>query len=135
IWRLRYSSPMNRRREIASILLAVGSLGMLGAPLAIVSTHPDLSTRSGRHLVGGALAITAIVILEVLICLIPLRRGEGWALWAAATPLLILGIPIFVIDAIYVPAATRAATLIAQAAGDLLAAGILVYLVRLRHLS
>src|SRR5438445_10306679 len=87
----------DRRREIASILLALGSLGMLGAPLAILSTHPDLSTRSGRHLVAGALAITAIVVLGVLVFLIPLRRGRGCARRRAAGPFVVLVSPVLVV--------------------------------------
>jgi hypothetical protein len=87
---------------------------MLGASYAILSRQPDLTTRTGRHLVAGALGIAALTAVEVLICAIPLRRGERWAQWAAAIPLFLLGIPIFVIDARFGPAHTRVATLLPQ---------------------
>jgi len=123
----------DRRVATAALLMAVGVLGMLGAPLTIVANHPDLTTRTGRHLAAGALAMTALVFLEVLICLFPLRRGEAWALWAAAIPLFVLGLPIFIIDAMFVPERTRFATLLPQGIGDLFAACILGYLFWLRR--
>jgi hypothetical protein len=109
--------------------MAAGVLGVLGAPVAILLQHPDLTTRAGRHLLAGALGITALVFVEVLICAGPLRRGEGWALWAAALPLLVLGLPMLVVDATFVPPRTRIATLLPQALGDAFAAAILLYLV------
>jgi len=57
-----------------------------------------------------------------------LRRGEGWALWAAAIPLVVLGFPIFIVDAIFVPAQRRFATLLPQGIGDLFALAVLGYL-------
>ena len=95
-------------------VLAVAYLGLLGASFAILSRRPDLTTRTGRHLVAGALGIAALAVVEVLICAIPLRRGERWAHWAAAAPLFLLGIPIFVIDARFAPPHTRVATLLPQ---------------------
>lgn len=112
-----------------AIVMAAGSLGMLAAPVMMVANHPDLTTRAGRHVIAGALGITALVFLEVVICLIPLRRGERWALWAAAIPLVVLGIPIFIVDAMYVPERTRFATLLPQAIGNLFALAVLGYLV------
>jgi hypothetical protein len=123
----------NRRYEIAATLLAVGLLGLLAAPITILSHHPDLATRTGRHLLAGALGLTALVCVEVVICLIPLRRGEGWALWAAAIPLVVLGIPIFIVDAIFVPAQTRFATLVPQGIGNLFALAVLANLFRQKY--
>ena len=113
-------------RPASSIILAIAYTGMLGASYALISDRPDLATRVGRHLWAGALAIAALVAVEVLICLIPYRKGETWARWAALLPFLILGIPIFVIDARYVPAATRLRTLLPQAIGLLFGIGILL---------
>ena len=110
-------------------LLAVAYLGMLGASFAILSRRPDLTTRTGRHLVAGALGIAALSVVEVLVCAIPLRRGERWARWAAAVPLFLLGIPIFVIDAAYGPAHTRVATLLPQGIAVLF--GLILVLVSL----
>jgi hypothetical protein len=118
----------DRRTAVAAIFLAIGVLGILAAPLTILSHHPDLTTRTGRHLLAGALGITALVLVEVLICVFPLRRGETWALWAAAIPLLVLGLPIFIVDVTFVPARTRFATLLPQAIGNLFAIGLILYL-------
>jgi cytochrome bd-type quinol oxidase subunit 2 len=95
-------------------VVAVAYLALLGASVAILSRDPDLNTRTGRHLVAGALGIAALSVVEVLICAIPLRRGERWAHWAAAVPLFLLGIPMFVIDARFAPPHTRVATLLPQ---------------------
>ena len=116
---------------VASVL-AAAYVGLLGASFAILSRRPDLTTRTGRHLVAGALGIAALAAVEVLICAIPLRRGERWAHWAAAIPLFVLGIPIFVIDAQHVPARTRVATLLPQGIAVLF--GLVVVLLALaRH--
>jgi len=125
-------TQINRYGTVA-VLLAVGLLGMLGAPIVILSHHPDLTTRTGRHLFAGALGIVALVLVEVLICLFPLRRGEGWALWAVAIPLVVLGMPIFIFDAIFVPARTKFFTLLPQAIGNLFAITLLAYLLWLRR--
>jgi hypothetical protein len=118
----------DRPAEIAAILLAAGLLGLLAAPITILSDHPDLTSRTGRHLLEGALGMTSLVVVGVLICLIPLRRGEAWAWWAVAIPLFVLGIPIFIVDAMFVPARTRFATLLPQGFGDIFAFALLGYL-------
>ncbi len=112
------------RPSRAPVLLAVAYTGMLGASVAIVSRRPDLETRVGRHLWAGALAVVALVVVEVLICLFPLRRGETWARWAAFVPFAILSVPIFIIDALYVSRQNLLATLLPQGIG--LFVGILV---------
>ncbi len=100
-----------------SALLAVASLGILAAPITILRTHPDLATRAGRHVFAGAMGLTAVALLECLLALFPLRRGDRWALPVAALPFLVVGLPIFVVDATYVPRAARFNTLAPQAAG------------------
>ena len=95
-------------------VLAAAYLTLLGASFAILSRRPDVTTRTGRHLVAGALGIAALAVVEVLVCAIPLRKGERWAKWAATVPLFLLGIPIFAIDVRYAPAHTRVATLLPQ---------------------
>ena len=119
---------VDRRVGVAAVLLAVGFLGILGAPLSMLLQEPDLTTSTGRHLLAGALGITALVLVEVLVCLFPLRRGERWALLVVAVPLLVLGLPVLLVDAAFVPARTRLATLAPQILGDAFAVGVLVYL-------
>lgn len=42
------------------------------AAYAILATQPDMNTRPGRHLLGGALAIASLSAVEVLIAIFPL---------------------------------------------------------------
>ena len=117
--RRKYGDPKMREdsghRTTAPIFLAAAYVTLLFASRAILSDGPRLETRVGRHLVAGALGIAALVAVEVLICLIPLRKGEIWAHWAAAVPFFVLGVPIFVMDATYGPRQTRLLTLLPQA--------------------
>jgi hypothetical protein len=129
------TEPYDRCSAAAATLLGIAMLGILGAPAAILLQHPDLATRTGRHLLAGALGIIALVFVEVLICMFPLRRGEPWAIWAVAVPLFTFGLPIFVVDALFVPARTRVATLLPQGIGDACAAGLLAYVAWRRHRS
>lgn len=98
-------------------LLFVSSLGLLAAPITIVKALPDLTTRTGRHTLAGVLALTAIAILECFLALIPIRRGERWAMAAAAVPFVIVGLPIFLVDAAYVAPERLWNTLAPQGAG------------------
>ncbi len=116
------SSVIRRRRTGSAMVAASYTLSGLAA-YAIFSTHPGLSTREGRHLFAGALAILSLAIVEALIALIPLRRGERWAFWAAVAPLLVLVIPVMLIDAANVARAHMTATLAPFIAGLLLAVG------------
>lgn len=91
------------------------------AAYSILATRPDLSTRSGRHLLAGALAIGSLSAVEVLIAIFPLSRGERWAFWAALLPLLSLVLPVMLIDATHVGSAHLLVTLIPFAVGLILA--------------
>ncbi len=101
-------------------LLVVSSLGLLAAPITIVKAMPDLTTRAGRHTLAGVLALTAVAVFECILALIPIRRGERWAVVAAAVPFAIVGIPIFLVDAAYVAPERLWNTLAPQGAGLLM---------------
>jgi hypothetical protein len=98
-------------------IVAVGALGLLAAAAAILPRQIDAGARVGRHLVAGALAVAALSMVEVLIALIPLRRGETWAFWASAVPVAVVGVPVVIVDASYVPAGSLFATLVPQVFG------------------
>jgi hypothetical protein len=98
-------------------IVALGALGMLGAAAAILPRHIDSGARIGRHVLAGGLAIVCLSVVEVLIALIPLRRGEVWAFWAAAAPPLIVGVPVVIVDAVYVAPSSLLATLLPQVFG------------------
>jgi hypothetical protein len=120
-----------RKSNRAALVLAIAYPSLMVAAATILSRNPDPTTRTGRHLWAGALAIVAVAIVEVLICAIPLRRGELWAHWAAAIPFVVLGVPIFVLDATYGPRETRMATLLPQAIPSLLV--LILLSLSLRH--
>ena len=94
---------MHSRRSAALrvgwILVAVSAVGLLAAPLAIVTNIQDLSTRSSRHAFAGALGLTALAILEFVLAVIPIRRAERWALFAAGVPFVVVGVPVLFVDA------------------------------------
>ncbi len=69
--------------------------------MAILLNRPDVHTKVGRHLWAGALGVASLSMVELLIALYPLRRGEKWAFWAAATPFVLLNVPVLVLDAAY----------------------------------
>jgi hypothetical protein len=103
--------------RVGSALLACSSVGLLAAPVTVLSAIPDLSTRAHRHAFAGALALTALAVLLCLLALVPIRRGERWAVGAAATPFLVVGLPVLVVDATHVAHARLFNTLAPQVAG------------------
>jgi hypothetical protein len=95
----------------------VGDLSLLAAAAAMLPHTMDPGARLGRHLVSGALAIAALSVVEVLVALIPLRRGELWAFWASAVPVAVVGVPLVVVDALYVPTVRLVGALVPQVLG------------------
>jgi hypothetical protein len=85
-----------------STILAIGASGIMAAPIAILSRRPDPTTTVGRHIWAGALALACLSILEILIALHPLRKGEKWAFAAAIVPFVGVGFPVLIMDAVYV---------------------------------
>jgi len=112
---------MTRKVRLGATILAIGALGLFAASAAIVLTNqPDPSTRAGRHLWAGALAIACLALQEIILALIPLRRGERWAVWAAAIPFLLVGVPVLYLDATYVEKSARLSTLMPQVISQLI---------------
>jgi hypothetical protein len=99
------------------VLLAASAVGLLAAPITILSNRPDLSARSGRHAFAGALGLAALAIIEFLLAVVPIRRGEKWALFAAGLPFVAVGVPVLLVDALNVAPQRLARTLAPQVAG------------------
>jgi hypothetical protein len=91
------------------------------AAYAILATRPDVSTRTGRHLMAGALALVSLAGVEILIAVFPLRRGEAWAFWAALLPVISLSIPMMLLDVTHVASSHLLVTLAPFMAGLILA--------------
>jgi hypothetical protein len=119
-----FSSPSTRFPSalLGSSLVALAyAIGGFGA-YAILSDNADLHTRAGRHLLAGALAIATLSAVEVLVALLPLRRRESWAFWAALLPFASLVVPTMLVDAVHVPPEHRFTTLTPFIVGLVLAA-------------
>jgi len=112
--------------RFGSTLLACSAVGLLAAPITIVAGIPDLTTRASRHAFAGALGLTALAILEFLLALFPVRRGERWALAAAAIPFVVVGLPVLVADATNVARERWWNTLAPQALGLVVGTAALV---------
>jgi hypothetical protein len=98
-------------------ILAAAALGILGASAALLSPRPAPWTRTGRHLWAGGLANACVALLLLAIAAVPLRRGEKWAFWAWVLPIALYGIPIAILDTLYVPRDRLLATLAPQFVG------------------
>ena len=104
-------NPSRSRLCWGSYLVALSYAIAILASFAILSTHPDVNTRTGRQLLAGALAIATLSVVEILVALFPLRRGEAWAFWAALLPLISLVLPMLLVDAGHVAPQHRFNTL------------------------
>jgi hypothetical protein len=100
-----------------SAILTVAAAGVLFASFAILSPRPNPWASAGRHLWAGALANACVALLLIVIAAIPLRRGEKWAFWAYLIPIALYGLPIAILDTIYVSRPNLLMTLAPQLAG------------------
>lgn len=111
----------SRRMRAGSALVALSYAFSAFAAYAILNTRPGVASRTGRHLLAGALAIVSLSGVEILIALIPLRRGEMWAFWAALLPLISLAVPVMLVDVTHVSSEHLLVTLVPFVAGLVLA--------------
>ena len=110
------------RLRLGASLVALSYALAAFAAYAVFSTRPDLTSRPGRHLFAGALAIVSLSAVEILIAIFPLRRGEKWAFGAAVLPMVSLVLPMMLVDATQVSSGHLFVTLLPFVAG--LALGI-----------
>jgi hypothetical protein len=118
--------PVPLGMRLGWILLAVSALGILAAPVTILRAIPDLTTRPSRHAFAGALGLAALAILEFVLAVIPIRRGERWALVAAVIPFVIVAVPVLIVDATYVARERLWNTLTPQVVGLVLGVASLI---------
>jgi hypothetical protein len=117
-----FSGRTARLRSIGCFLVALSyAVAGFGA-YAILRDSPDLHTRIGRHLLAGALAIVTLSAVEILVALLPLRRGDGWAFWVALLPFATLVVPMMLVDGSHVSPEHRLTTLAPFIIGIVLAA-------------
>lgn len=83
----------------------------------MISGGADPTTRTGRHLVAGALALATLSLVTLGLTLGPLRRGDRWAWWTVLAPILTVAIPIAALDAAFVRADMAFGTVAPQAMG------------------
>jgi hypothetical protein len=68
-----------------------------GHPALLSLVHGDPAAAGGM-LPGTALVVVALVAVEILIVLVPLRRGEVWAFGATLLPVVLVAIPRMLTD-------------------------------------
>ena len=103
--------------RVGWVLLAVAAAGLLAAPITILRNIVDLSTRPSRHAFAGALGLAALAAMEFLLAVVPIRRGERWAIIAAGLPFVLVGLPVLVVDATNVAPERLSRTLAPQVIG------------------
>ena len=103
--------------RVGWVLLAVAAAGLLAAPITILRNIVDLSTRPSRHAFAGALGLAALAAMQFLLAIIPIRRGERWAIIAAGLPFVLVGLPVLVVDATNVAPERLSRTLAPQVVG------------------
>lgn len=108
--------------RLGSAILAIGYLGLLTASIAIVSRDAEPSSAVGRHLWAGALANASLAAVEIFVVSVPLRQKQKWAWWAAGLPLVCYGLPILILDSIFVSSEKLVETLAPQVLGLITAA-------------
>ena len=102
--------------RVGWVLLAVAAAGLLAAPITILRNIADLSTRPGRHALR-CVGPGALAAMEFLLAIIPIRRGERWAIVAAGLPFVLVGLPALVVDATNVAPERLSRTLAPQVVG------------------
>jgi len=105
------------RHKLGVIIVAVATLGLGSASVAMLGQHPDVTTTTGRLLWAGALANASLALILFLIAVIPLRHGQRWAFWALCAPVILYGIPMLILDGTNVPRGDLVSTLAPQVAG------------------
>jgi hypothetical protein len=117
--------PVGSGRSLLGLGAALSTLAALGVlPAAFfvgLSPRIGLGSPVGRHIFAGALALGCLSLLLAVIAAGPLRRGEKWAFWAYAGALLVVGIPVVAVDALYVSRQSLFLTLAPQVMGLLTA--------------
>lgn len=100
--RLRITSMTESSKlRLSWKLIVAAYVGLSAASWGILDRGTDLSTANGRHLLAGALANAAFVILGITVTITSYRRGKRWA-WFANTIPFVYGIPIICLDSYYV---------------------------------
>ncbi|HEV3038659.1 MAG TPA: hypothetical protein VHA33_12865 [Candidatus Angelobacter sp.] len=61
----------------------------------VLRNHPDVPHKLAPDV---SLVSIAMIVVEIMIVLSPLRSGQKWALWAAAIPFVVVGIPRLISD-------------------------------------
>ncbi len=110
---------LSREKQLrrASVTLAAASVLLLSVSLVFLIDEPDPASRVGRHLIAGSLANAALAVTLFVVAVIPLRRGERWTFWVYLILCLLYGIPVFIVDMIFVRTENLVVTLLPQGVG------------------
>ncbi len=105
------------RHKIGIAVVAVSTVGLASASIAMLAQRPDVSTTIGRLLYAGAFANVCLAFTLFLVAVIPLRQRQRWSFWALCVPVVLYGIPMLFLDGTNVPREHLASTLAPQVGG------------------
>ncbi len=105
------------RHTLGVAIVALATIGLGSASVAMVAQHPDVATTLGRLLYAGALANVSLSFTLFVIAVVPLRQRRRWAFWVLCVPVGLYGIPMLILDGSNVPGEQLFSTLAPQVGG------------------
>ena len=105
------------RHMVGVTIVAISTVGLASASIAMVAQRPDVSTTLGRLLYAGALANGSLALTLFVVAVIPLRKRQPWSFWVLCAPIALYGVPMLVLDGTNVARQELASTLAPQVAG------------------
>ena len=86
------------RHKLGVAIVALATVGLGSASVAMVAQRPDVATTLGRLLCAGALANVTLALTLFVIAVVPLRQRRRWAFWVLCAPVGLYGVPMIIID-------------------------------------
>ena len=105
------------RHMLGVTIVALSTVGLASASIAMVAQRPDVSTTFGRLLYAGALANASLAFTLFVVAVIPLRKRQPWSFWVLCAPIVLYGVPMLILDGTNVGEQELVSTLAPQVGG------------------
>ena len=105
------------RHMVGVTIVALSTIGLASASIAMVAQRPDVTTTLGRLLYAGALANASLALTLFVVAVIPLRKRQPWSFWVLCAPILLYGVPMLILDGSNVARQELVSTLAPQVGG------------------
>ena len=105
------------RHMVGVTIVALSTVGLASASIAMVAQRPDVSTTLGRLLYAGALANISLALTLFVVAVIPLRKQQPWSFWVLCAPIVLYGAPMLILDGTNVARQELVSTLAPQIGG------------------